>query len=128
MNLPESKGHGLYRKFHVTRLDGSSLASASGACAAFVLDLTHDPYASGVAAVMSVGERMDARGYVVSRTDGTSAPGGKHDGCEYLVLDLTALDADRRKLYAGLLMTYAVLCVREYPTLSADLFALARSL
>jgi hypothetical protein len=25
----------------------------------------------------------------VSRTDGTDAPGGKHDGCHYFVLDMT---------------------------------------
>lgn len=29
------------------------------------------------------------RKFVVERTDGKSAPGRKHDGCEYFVLDLT---------------------------------------
>ena len=27
--------------------------------------------------------------FVIERTDGRSAPGEKHDGCEYFVLDLT---------------------------------------
>lgn len=27
--------------------------------------------------------------FVVQRKDGTDAPGGKHDGCEYFVLDLS---------------------------------------
>jgi len=27
--------------------------------------------------------------YIVRRTDGTDAPGGKHEGCCYFVLDLT---------------------------------------
>lgn len=27
--------------------------------------------------------------FIISRTDGTSDPGEKHDGCDYFVLDLT---------------------------------------
>lgn len=29
------------------------------------------------------------RKFIVTRTDGKSAPGQKHDGCDYFVLDLT---------------------------------------
>lgn len=52
----------------------------------------------------------------VTRTDGQSAPGGKHDKCEYFVLDLThdpyALSAVR---------AYATACKKEYPVLSKEL-------
>ena len=52
----------------------------------------------------------------IERTDGRSAPGEKHHGCEYFVLDLThdeyAIDA----LYA-----YAHSCQKDYPLLSSDL-------
>lgn len=52
----------------------------------------------------------------VERTDGKSAPGEKHDGCEYFVLDLThdpfALPAIR---------AYAQACRVDHPDLSRDL-------
>jgi hypothetical protein len=52
----------------------------------------------------------------VLRTDGTSATGGKHENCEYFVLDLThdpfAYEAIR---------AYLLQCKREYPKLAADL-------
>lgn len=38
---------------------------------------------------MSDTERGLYQKYFVSRTDGKSDPGEKHDGCEYFVLDLT---------------------------------------
>lgn len=40
--------------------------------------------------------------YVVTRTDGSSEPGGKHHGCRYFVLDLTHDPIGRRaaRLYA----------------------------
>jgi hypothetical protein len=57
----------------------------------------------------------------VTRTDGSSEPGGKHNGCEYFVLDLThdpfAVDA---------LRAYAVACQHEYPLLADDLFKKVR--
>lgn len=52
----------------------------------------------------------------VVRTDGTSAPGGKHDGCDYFVLDLT-----HDKFAAAALAAYADACASEYPRLAADL-------
>lgn len=52
----------------------------------------------------------------VSRTDGTSAPGGKHDGCDYFVLDLTH---DPFALPA--LIAYERACRDHYPVLTADL-------
>lgn len=52
----------------------------------------------------------------VTRTDGTSAPGGKHDSCFYFVLDL---DHDPHAKAA--LQAYADSCRAEYPRLAADL-------
>ena len=52
----------------------------------------------------------------VERTDGTSAPGGKHDGCDYFVLDLSHDPHSYRALKA-----YIESCRREYPVLADDL-------
>lgn len=54
--------------------------------------------------------------FVVTRTDGSSAPGGKHDGCDYFVLDLTH---DTHAMPA--LRAYADSCRADYPLLAADL-------
>jgi hypothetical protein len=48
--------------------------------------------------------------------NGSSVPGGKHDGCEYFVLDVTH---DPRALVA--LAAYAESCERESPALYDDL-------
>lgn len=53
----------------------------------------------------------------IERTDGKSAPGQKHYGCRYFVLDL---NHDRFALAA--LLAYALACEREYPLLAADLY------
>lgn len=56
------------------------------------------------------------RKFEVRRTDGSSAPGKKHDGCAYFVLDLT------HDKYAGdALRAYADACEAEYPLLADDL-------
>ncbi len=52
----------------------------------------------------------------IERTDGKSAPGEKHDGCEYFVLDLTH-DVHAK----AALLAYADSCESEYPKLAADL-------
>lgn len=52
----------------------------------------------------------------VERTDGTSAKGGKHDGCFYFVLDVTHDPFARSALIA-----YANACRDAYPSLAADL-------
>lgn len=52
----------------------------------------------------------------VTRVDGSSAPGGKHDGCFYFVLDC---DHDRHAKAA--LKAYADSCRDEYPRLALDL-------
>lgn len=52
----------------------------------------------------------------VTRIDGSSDPGGKHDGCEYFVLDLT-----HDKHAKAALLAYAKSCRLEYPLLSEDL-------
>ncbi len=54
----------------------------------------------------------------VTRTDGTSAVGEKHHGCEYFVLDLTH---DKHAVAA--VLAYAASCEAEYPLLAADLRA-----
>lgn len=56
------------------------------------------------------------RKFEVKRTDGTDAPGGKHDGCRYFVLDLTHDPHAYAAIYA-----YAESCEEEYPLLAADL-------
>ena len=60
--------------------------------------------------------------YHVERVDGSSEPGGKHEHCNYFVLDLTH---DKHALPA--LEAYALSCQDEYPLLAQDLMALARS-
>ena len=54
--------------------------------------------------------------FIVTRTDGKSEPGQKHDGCDYFVLDLTH---DPFALHA--LDAYARWCQQEYPQLARDL-------
>lgn len=54
--------------------------------------------------------------FTVTRTDGTSAPGGKHDACFYFVLDL---DHDPHAKAA--LAAYAESCRADYPLLAKDL-------
>jgi hypothetical protein len=59
----------------------------------------------------------------VERTDGSSAPGGKHHSDEYFVLNLTT---DRHALPA--LKAYAKSCANDFPALAADLRAKVRAL
>ncbi len=54
----------------------------------------------------------------IERTDGKSAPGEKHHGCDYFVLDLTC---DPHA--APALRAYADSCEADYPQLAADLRA-----
>jgi hypothetical protein len=54
--------------------------------------------------------------YFVERTDGTSAPGHKHHGCEYFILDL---HHDKHAISA--LRAYLLSCRKEYPLLADDL-------
>lgn len=56
------------------------------------------------------------RKFIVSRTDGKSAPGEKHDGCEYFVLDIT-----HDPFAISALIAYAQACESEYPLLAIDL-------
>jgi hypothetical protein len=54
--------------------------------------------------------------FQVTRTDGGSDPGRKHDGCEYFVLDLT-----HDEFAAAALTAYANACAEKYPLLARDL-------
>jgi hypothetical protein len=58
--------------------------------------------------------------FKVERTDGSSAPGGKHDGCRYFVLDASC---DLHAIAA--LMAYAESCQADYPLLARDIRKLA---
>ena len=54
--------------------------------------------------------------FAVVRTDGSSAPGGKHHKCNYFVLDLT-----HDKFAAVAIAEYARACQYEFPALAKDL-------
>lgn len=54
--------------------------------------------------------------FEVRRTDGSSAPGGKHHGCHYFVLDV-----DHDALAKPALQAYAAACSTTHPDLSADM-------
>jgi hypothetical protein len=60
--------------------------------------------------------------FEVTRTDGSSVAGGKHEGCAYFVLDL---DHDDYALPA--LAAYADACERKFSMLAADLREVIRS-
>lgn len=57
--------------------------------------------------------------YKVERNDGGSAPGGKHERCEYFVLDL-----EHDKHAKAALKAYAESCKKEFPQLALDLLDL----
>ncbi len=54
--------------------------------------------------------------FEVRRTDGSSGPGGKHEGCSYFVLDM-----DHDEFAIPALRAYAHACEKEFPALSKDL-------
>lgn len=56
------------------------------------------------------------RKFEVRRTDGSSEPGGKHEGCECFVLDV-----DHDPLAPAALAAYASVCEATHPLLAADL-------
>lgn len=58
------------------------------------------------------------RKFEVCRVDGSDGPGGKHEGCEYFVLDM-----DHDKHAPAALIAYASACADTHPQLSADLLA-----
>jgi hypothetical protein len=57
------------------------------------------------------------RKYDVRRTDGSDKPGGKHENCNYFVLDLVHDKAAHVALAA-----YAYAIEKEYPLLAADIW------
>lgn len=54
--------------------------------------------------------------YNVSRRDGSSNAGGKHNNCNYFVIDL-----NHDKYAKPALLAYAEACKDEYPALASDL-------
>ena len=65
---------------------------------------------------MSDKERGIYQKYNVIRTDGSSGPGGKHEHCNYWVLDLIH---DKHAIAAY--RAYAESCAEEYPVLASDI-------
>ena len=61
--------------------------------------------------------------FVVRRTDGSSEQGGKHEHCDYFVLDLSH---DKHAIPA--LRAYAESCEPEYKALADDLFLIAEGM
>lgn len=61
---------------------------------------------------------LNTNKYKVERTDGSTASGGKHAGCDYFVLDLV-----HDKFAKVALVAYAEACEHEYPLLARDLWA-----
>lgn len=56
------------------------------------------------------------RKFWVRRTDGSDLPGGKHEGCEYFVLDI-----DHDKFAPAALEAYADACEATHPELARDM-------
>lgn len=56
------------------------------------------------------------RKFNVERTDGSDRDGGKHEGCEYFVLD-----TKHDRFAAGALIAYARACEDTHPELAADI-------
>lgn len=56
------------------------------------------------------------RKFDVRRVDGSDAPGGKHHGCRYFVIDM-----DHDAHAAAALRAYAESCAQSHPQLAADL-------
>lgn len=69
---------------------------------------------------MSDRERGLYQKFIVTRADGTSEPGQKHEECSYFTLDLV-----HDKHAAAALGAYAQSCRAEYPELAKDLDVLA---
>ena len=59
--------------------------------------------------------------YIVERSDGSSGPGGKHERCDYFVLDLV-----HDPFAIPSLRAYADACEATLPHLAADLRSHAR--
>lgn len=62
------------------------------------------------------------RKYVVFRTDGSSLPGGKHENCEYFVLDW-----DHDPFTIPAMEAYAEACKEKYPELAVDIYRKIRA-
>lgn len=60
--------------------------------------------------------------YIVRRTDGSSEPGGKHENCQYFVLDL-----NHDKHAKAAIEVYAISCQDENPQLARDLIKIVES-
>lgn len=66
------------------------------------------------------GGRGIHRKYIVTRTDGSSGEGGKHEHCAYFVLDL-----EHDKFAIAAIKAYAKACRTTHPDLANDLMDIA---
>lgn len=62
------------------------------------------------------------RKFNVTRVDGSSEPGGKHEHCFYFVLDL-----NHDKFAVPALRAYAEACRFEYPKLAQDIWEMLKA-
>jgi hypothetical protein len=78
-------------------------------------------------AAMGREKMMDTRGlyrkFEIRRTDGSSEPGGRHEGCTYFVLDI-----EHDKHAKAALEAYAKDCLEERPMLSKDLLSVVNAM
>lgn len=65
---------------------------------------------------MSDEQRGIYRKYTITRTDGSSEPGGKHESCAYFVLDL-----EHDPFAIPALKAYAKACRKMHPGLAKDI-------
>lgn len=65
-------------------------------------------------------EGLNMQKYKVTRNDGSSCRGKKHEDCQYFVLDI-----NHDPHAASALETYAASCAVDFPELSKDLWRLA---
>lgn len=72
---------------------------------------------------MSDTKRGIYRKFQIERTDGSSAPGGKHEHCSYYVLDLEHDDFALPALRA-----YAKACRKTHPALADDIDTIVETL
>lgn len=115
---------GLYHKFDINPLHLDQEGITHEDCEYYVLDRKHDQFTEPALKALATATGLDYTQmwnhdrYLVKRADGSSTPGGKHENCEYYVLDL-----DCEPLVHVALDAYATACEMAFPVLSNHLKA-----
>lgn len=101
-------------------IHGRGVGATDALAASHVLlaGLTGPDGATVRARLHGVDQRPLLEKFKVVRTDGSSAPGGKHEGCRYFVLDIACDPYARPALGA-----YAAACAERHPVLAQSLQA-----